>query len=397
MNLVRRSAAVAAAAFLAVSAAVAVVPSPGNTASAASVRAYHIGNSVTDTLRYNGVTKLAQADANTYTFGKHISPGVKLSQTWNYQSNTGTMYSANGFGLYRTALKNYTWDAVTLQPFDSALLGSSGDLQMVKNFINYTTPKSPNSQFYVYQRWPRKVKNSSGVLTIDYQKKWVQTHNYDTSTTSSAYANETRGYFDRLLYRVNLEKPAALKKKVLMVPVGEVMFEVDKRMRAGLIPGYRNISQIYTDHIHLNHFGSYIVGLTFYSTMYRDNPVGGAVPANWNEANITSTQRRQLQEAVWKVVSTYPTSGVRLGDTSRDGILNLDDADVIRGSFNLPAETVGAGDANLDGVVSIRDFAMLASNINADAMPTAAAVPEPGTAAVALAAAAPLLLRRRRR
>lgn len=366
----------------------AVITVPAQIASAASVRAYHIGNSVTDTLRYNGVTKLAQNDRNTYTYGKHISPGVRLSQTWNYQSNTGTMYSANNFGLYRTALRNFTWDAVTLQPFDSALLGSSGDLQMVKNFINFTTPKSPNAQFYIYQRWARKTRNSSGQLAIDYQKKWVQTHNYNTSTTGSSYANETRGYFDTLLNRVNAEKPAALRKKVLMVPVGDVMFEVDKRMRAGQIPGYSNIGQIYTDHIHLNHFGSYIVGLTFYSTMYRDNPIGGAVPANWNEARLTTTQRRQLQEAVWKVVSTHPHSGVRLGDTSRDGLLGLDDAEIIRGHFNLPAETVGTGDANLDGVVSIRDFALLASGINTDGLPSAtAAVPEPSTgAALALLA-----------
>lgn len=369
---------------------------------AVSVRAYHIGNSVTDTLRYNGVTKLAQQDGNVYTFGKHISPGTTLSRIWNSTSTTSAQYSVSPFGTYRNALRNYAWDAVTLQPFDSALLGTSGDLQMFKNFINYTTPKSPNAQFYVYSRWPRKTKNSAGQLVIDYQKKWVQTYNYDTTTSTSKYENETKGYFVRLLNRINAEKPAALKKKVLMVPVGDVMFEVDKRMRAGRIPGYSNIGQLYTDHIHLNHAGSYIVGLTFYSTMYRDNPIGSAVPSNWNEARLTSTQKRQFQEAVWSVVSTHPYSGVTQGDTSLDGTLDAADVTMIQANFNTPAELVSQGDANTDGVVDIRDFVLLASSFNTTSAPVAmmsrapSAVPEP-TALAAVALVGLAAVRRTRR
>jgi hypothetical protein len=368
---------------------------------AVTIRAYHIGNSVTDTLRYNGVTKLAQQDRNVYTFGKHMSPGTTLSRIWNSTSSTSQQYSVSPFGTYRNALRNYTWDAVTLQPFDSALLGSSGDLQMVKNFINYTTPRSPNAQFYIYQRWARKTRNSSGQLSIDYQKKWVQTHNYDTTTAGTSYANETRGYFERLLNRANAEKPSALRKKLLMVPVGDVMFEIDKRMRAGRVPGYNNVGQLYTDHIHLNPAGSYLVGLTFYSTMYRDNPIDSAVPANWNEARLTATQRRQFQEAVWQVVSNHKYSGVKIGDTSRDGMLGMEDVEVIRGRFNTPGLTVGQGDANLDGKIDLADFSLVAASYNLEASGgasganTTSAVPEPSVLA-SLALFGIAIARRRR-
>jgi hypothetical protein len=102
---------------------------------------------------------------------------------------------------------------------------------------------------------------------------------------------------------------------------------------------------------------------------------------------------------VWKVVSTHRYSGVTLGDTSRDGLLDETDAKVIATKFNLHAPTVGQGDANTDGIVDLRDFAMLASNVNVGlggvGLTTAAPVPEPASGVLLLMGVAVTMIRRR--
>ena len=63
-------------------------------------------------------------------------------------------------------------------------------------------------------------------------------------------------------------------KPVLMVPVGDVLLELHERMKAGRVPGFNDIAQVYVDGIHFNNVGSYVVGTTFYATLFQDDPRG---------------------------------------------------------------------------------------------------------------------------
>ena len=59
-----------------------------------------------------------------------------------------------------------------------------------------------------------------------------------------------------------------------MVPVGHVLHELNQRMKAGEVPGYKTVWELYKDGIHLNNVGSYVVGCTFFATLYKENPKG---------------------------------------------------------------------------------------------------------------------------
>ena len=280
-------------------------------ASAETIRAYHIGNSLTDNIHYGGVRKLAEYEGDVYKYGKQSSPGTSLDLAWQYKSKTGTIYSQGPYGKYKDALKNYTWDVLTLEPFENKIAGTTGDLQMSKNFINYALPKSPNVQTYIYERWPRRPVDANGkFLPFDYAK--LYTKPYAASTDRYNLINETRGYFESLTKQINSAMPN-LKKKVKIVPVGDVLLELDKRIKANQITGIDNITDLYADAIHFNNTGAYVLGLTFYATMFKQSPMaGGPTPGSYGgTTEIPNKLASQLQDTVWDIVKVHPYAGVK--------------------------------------------------------------------------------------
>jgi hypothetical protein len=274
--------------------------------SAKSLRVYHIGNSLTDNIYYGGLKRLAESKGNTYTYGKDVSPGVPLDDTWGFKTKTGSAYSIAPYGLYNNALKNYSWDVLTLEPFDNWLKGSTGDVQISENFINYATKKSPNLQTYIYERWPRRPVDASGNFKpFDYTK--LYTAQYTTSSNRYDLADERQGYFQTLVNDLNKAMPK-LKHQVDLVPVGDVFELLDQRIKAHKIAGISNITQFYQDSIHMNKTGSYVIGLTFYATMFDQDPVGTKVPGAYG--SINSKLAGELQTAVWDVVKTNPLDGI---------------------------------------------------------------------------------------
>jgi hypothetical protein len=90
------------------------------------------------------------------------------------------------------------------------------------------------------------------------------------------------------------------------------MYELNQQMKAGRVPGFNHIKEIYADGIHLNNVGAYIVGCTYYATLYRENPKGlQLAPYKVEDAKLAGI----IQEAVWKVVSTNELAGVSVTAT----------------------------------------------------------------------------------
>ena len=279
------------------------------------LRVYHVGNSVTDTIRYKSLEQMARDNGDTYVFGRHMIPGAPLQFIWD-RPTTG--FKENPYGYYPTALKDFEWDVITLQPFDRQLDSKDGfgDLPHAKKFIELALPKSPRVQVYIYERWPRRKEKekknpSAGYEPFDYEKQWLRKYNAGKWDGS----NETRDYFERLTKALRDEYPE-LDKPVLMVPVGDVLLELDKRAKAGKVPGLEGVEEFYADGIHFNNAGAFAVGTTFYATMFRRDPRGlDAGPYGRGRSDkdreIEPGLARAVQEVVWEVVSTHPLAGVK--------------------------------------------------------------------------------------
>jgi hypothetical protein len=62
---------------------------------------------------------------------------------------------------------------------------------------------------------------------------------------------------------------------------------------------------------HMNNVGSYVVGCTYFATLYRENPKG--LPAD--PYKVTDPKLAEvIQDTVWKVVSTHELAGVATCD-----------------------------------------------------------------------------------
>ncbi len=252
-------------------------------------RVYFVGNSVTDTINYRGLAELAKSRGHKQVWGRHMIPGAPLQWIWQHPKDG---FQEPPFGHYPNALANFQWDVLSLQPFDRHLDGKDGDLVMAKNFIDLALPKSPDLRVYVYARWPRQGKD-------DFDTAWLKKYTGGWDNT-----NETKDYFERLTLELRKVYP---RLKILMVPVGHVLYELNQRMKAGEVPGYKHIKEVFADGIHLNNVGSYAVGCTYFATLYKENPKGlPGEPYKVTDPKLAEV----IQETVWKVVSTNELAGV---------------------------------------------------------------------------------------
>lgn len=301
------------------------------------IRTYFIGNSVTDTINQTGLDAIAESQGNDLEWGRHMIPGAALSWIWEHPDNG---FQKEPYGYYPTALANYQWNALSLQPFDRPIQWNyegeeQGDLKVASDFINLAKQKSPDLQVYIYQRWPRK--NTPNPTAEDWNNQWLATYDNDSSFSN----NESRSYFDRLTTKIRDAFPDLKAPKI--VPVGEVFYELNNEMRSGQIPGYSSIWDLYVDHIHLNNVGSYIVGSTYYATLYQSNPASVPVPTAYG--TIDPQLAQTLGQTVWDVVSrTYS-----LGTT-----VQVDNTNGTAPNPPVAAAPLAAGSDTLETTVSQR-------------------------------------------
>lgn len=261
-----------------------------------SARVFMVGNSITDSVNYGQFQQLAQSRGYTHIWGRHIILGSPLSYIWN-NPNSGLLTSPfNGYG---NALPNYDWDAITLQTYDS---GFASDLEHFGLFLNFARQRpynAQNTEFFVFARWPRQEKG-------DYSTYWV------LPSDDSGQRSETADYFEKLTVAAREAHPGV---SIRMIPVGHVFYELEQRMKEGLIPGYTNLyntegTGFYTDGGHVNDSGRYVTALTFFTTIYKDDPRGLPLVG----FNVTPEAATIFQEVVWEIVTRTELSGVVADD-----------------------------------------------------------------------------------
>lgn len=118
-----------------------------------------------------------------------------------------------------------------------------------------------------------------------------------------------------------------------MIPTGDVLYELDKRIKAGQVPGLiqsEGVEQFYVDGFHFNpsphlggSVGTYVVGLTFYATLFQNDPTGLSGALYGLDDVVDAPLIAALQDVVWDVVSTHPYTGIPSLTVSTEGLVMI--------------------------------------------------------------------------
>jgi len=287
------------------------------------VRAFFMGNSLTDQLRYPLFEKLCGAAGHPLEWKNKMRPGVPVSFWWTQKP------------AWEKDLTKQQWDVITLQPFQNFEV----EFQGCENFAKFFQEHQPDTQLYIYAQWPHR---QTADWLADFLRageivptgKWSWDRNCREKTgqafwlekvAADAQAQGLPAKVERSLKNqyeltvLGLRARAPMKNPVKLIPVGHVLELLDSKMRAGLVPAYTSSYQFYVDKVHVNNVGCYIVACTFYATIFESSPVGLPVsgygggadfPYPGKTSSISDELAKVIQETVWEVVATHPLTGV---------------------------------------------------------------------------------------
>jgi hypothetical protein len=270
---------------------------------AKTLRAYLIGNSLTfGAFPNEGAAKFMDARGHRFVYGSDICWGQSIGYIWDRPTTGST--TANAFGYYGNALSESGWDAIAMQPYAAALEGEAGDVAAVQRFIAFAQKKNPDVQFYIYETWPYKPKEG-----FDFATQWMREYPLDKGVKEGGC--HSRDYCAKLVAQVRAAQPG-MKKPLLVIPAGDMLYELDQRMKAGKVPGFANAGELYADSIHLNDAGNYAVRCVFFATLYGENPKGLAAAPD-AKPPVSDELAAIFQDAAWAVVSQHALAGVKKG------------------------------------------------------------------------------------
>ncbi len=263
-------------------------------------RAYRIGNSLTWDSQPKAIEALAAERGLEHLEAYHINCGKSLERIWTHPEEV-CVRPVEPFGTFAGALTGHAWDAVTFQPHPGAGSTLATDTARILDFIAMAreNPRNRNTVFYIYAPWPGQNRGP-------YHEVWQR----DTPNADDTKTLQTRAYFRHLIERVRAKTDADVR----MIPAGHVVYELDRRMRAGRIEGYRSAADLYRDVVHMNHVGRFIAGVTTFATLYGQDPTGLTCPPKHygGGKDFTPELYSEIHDAVWSVVTRmHSVTGVR--------------------------------------------------------------------------------------
>lgn len=259
------------------------------TASAAALRSYHIGNSLTN-MPVRGMVPeyslpaLAATAGDESDIGYQIKCGDSLEAIW--QLPTTTCVPPNSYGYFKQALPFYPWDAVTFEPYYDPQAEARTTIGKMVNLLRpFTRTDGKRTQLYVYQAWPQYLGNK------DYSQTWTSPY------VQGDPDNFHRDYFQNLTQQLRDD----LGPDVHLIPAGEALYRIDQLAKAGKVPGITNVKEWYIDPAHLNGYGNFLATEMIYATMYGKNPSAIAVPYG-----IPPELKAVIDTTVWDVINNEP-------------------------------------------------------------------------------------------
>lgn len=260
-----------------------------------TVRTFHIGNSLTDTV-VGWLQPVAESAGRNLDFHRFTIPGAPTDWLWNHPGG--------GFGDCRYPEAFFVLapiDHIFTQPFHGHDRSIPNEVEYSGKFFDLCRQQSPELQAWLYVQWPGP----------EFQDRWSQGQGAtvelklpSAKTWQEGVANHV-AYTEAVAERLN---KAYQGKPVLIVPGGSALAILKTEMDAGRVPGMKDFfAEIFADGIHLTPKGRYLISLVHYACIYKESPDGKVSALT---TGLTKEQEAIFQHIAWDAVKNYKWAGV---------------------------------------------------------------------------------------
>lgn len=260
-----------------------------------TVRTFHIGNSLTDTV-VGWLQPVAESGGRNLDFHRFTIPGAPTDWLWNHPGG--------GFGDSRYPEAFFVLapiDHIFTQPFHGHDRSIPNEAEYSGKFFDLCRKHSPDIQAWIYVQWPgpkfqdrwSQGKGATAELKLQPAKTWQE-----------GVANHV-AYTEAVAERLNKTYQG---KRVLIVPGGTALAMLKTEMDASRVPGMKDfVSEIFADGIHLTSKGRYLISLVHYACIYKESPEGKVSALT---TGLTKEQTAIFQRIAWDAVKNYKRAGV---------------------------------------------------------------------------------------
>ncbi|MCH5376541.1 MAG: hypothetical protein JJ992_21440 [Planctomycetes bacterium] len=298
-----------------------------------TVRVFYFGNSLTGSAIPDFHAELAKSAGKTWICDAFLGAGW---QSWQHRNElwramgravdaeTQNASSRGDLTLDEDLAKSAAfkpkaffggeWDAIVIQIFGSRLhhetdgmWGSKfdgpvdvGDVAAASDIIRIFLQKNPQGKVFIDTVWPNmqsgrvppddrlpewaiEMKKRSGRIRdaefpdrdgFNYAAQWEKPYQGDFDKPWIGNICRTRDYTNQVFEGVKKNFPDLWQQgRLVRIPGGELFFELDKKMRAGQMPGITTVKDFYTDVQHIRAgLPAYSIAALFYAAIFEEKP-----------------------------------------------------------------------------------------------------------------------------
>lgn len=257
------------------------------------------------------------------------------------------------------------WDAIVIQIFGSRLhhvtdsmWGSTfdgpvdvGDVAAASDIIRIFLQNNPQGKVFIYTVWPNMPSGKvppddqlpqwaiemkerfGGIRTaefpdrdaFDYAAQWNKPYQGDFDKPWVGNICRTRDYTSQVFHGIKANFPDLWKqRRLIMLPGGELFFELDKKLQAGAMPGVATIKDFYTDVQHIRAgLPAYSIAALFFAAIFEEKPDALDFqiynnPQKYGEdphhdrgeiLPITDERAKVVHQTIWEVLQKASAAG----------------------------------------------------------------------------------------
>ncbi len=258
---------------------------------------FHIGNSLTNTT--GKFADFARTAGIVHKYQSFTAGGHLTWQLWDNQLPKRQKEWDDKLAGYQRI------DHFTVQPRDFTNNNVDHEADYAIRFFDLVRKHSPEMQPWFYAEWVEKNRGRPTDQGKMATRQMKQTHPAQSWEESMAAM---------LLYNEDLQAKVLETykegKRPRVLPSCLAMGWIKNLIDEGKLPGAEKDSfypLLFSDTVHPNVKGGYLVDLTWYAAFYRESPEGKILPTG---TGLTDEQASVMQKLAWDVVQNYPDCGL---------------------------------------------------------------------------------------